>query len=72
MFRLEIVTGRAGLDRDHIAWSMFRLVPHGHTEDTVTYSCRLPANLDNARRQIIEGWIEEGDIIAYHCQAMQE
>lgn len=59
MYRLEIVTGRAGLDADHIAWTMFRLVPHGHTEDTVTYSCRLPSDLDNMRRQIIEGWIEE-------------
>lgn len=72
MYRLTITTATPGLDADHIAWRMFRLMPHGHTRLTTTYSCRLQANLSELQRQIIQGWQEEGDILGFACEQIDE
>lgn len=64
--RLEIVAGKRGLDADHIAWTMFpRLTICSNTALTTTYATKLPRALDKGTRQVMEGWVEEGDILAF-------
>lgn len=71
-YRLEIVTGRHGLDADHIAWRMFHLTPCSQTPLTTTYASKLPGPLTYGQAQIMEGWIEEGDIIGYVSEIVEE
>lgn len=72
MHRLEIVAGRIGIDADHIAWRMFRLNPCSQTPLTTTYSCKLAQDLPEPTKQIVQGWIEEGDILAFVCEEIEE
>lgn len=64
--RMEIVAGKRGLDADHIAWTMFpRLTICSNTALTTTYATKLPRALDKGTREVMQGWVEEGDILAF-------
>lgn len=72
MYRLEIVAGKTGIDADHIIWRMFRLVPHGQTETTTTYACRLSEDLNYYQREILTGFVEEEDIVSFVCERISQ
>lgn len=68
MYRVYIKTGKAGLTEQYI-WSKFpRLVPFTHDDNSVTYTCKLDMNLLPEQRSIMDGFVEEGDILSYTCE----
>lgn len=73
MYRLEIVTGRGGL-RDPFIWERFpRLFPvtSGQVHFYVIYGSTLENDLSQDQRSIMDGFVEEGDILAYECREVQ-
>jgi len=65
MYRFTLIAGRAGLT-DPFLWGKFpRLVPLSHNEETVTYTCKLDIDLSRDQRSILDGFVEEGDILSY-------
>lgn len=71
LYRLEIVAGRRGIQED-IIWQMFsRLTPCSQTPLTTTYACTSEVDLPGATKQIMQGWIEEGDILAFVCEEVE-
>ncbi len=64
MFRLEIVTGREGLE--YFIWDFFpRLVPAAQSEHFIIYACSADESLDEIRQQLLDSWIDEEIIVAY-------
>lgn len=69
MYRIEIVTERKGLQEGFI-WNAFpRLFPLTTTQSEffVIYGCNLDIDLTREQRSILDGFVEEGDIVAYSC-----
>ena len=72
-YRLEIITGIRGIDRDHLLWKWFpRLIPSYQTPLLTIYAATGLEDISTQRRQVMDGFVEEGDILAYVCEPVEE
>lgn len=72
MYRLELVTSRAGLEP--LAWRLFPgLVPVTQSEWFNIYAMKSPEPLTDFLRGTLDNWRDDAEIIlAWHCEEVSE